>query len=548
MQLPYASFSSGSKTYHDSYYSDNYFKGKASTYNSRLAVASLAVAMASYQINDTDNYSHTKELYNKIGFEKFYKNEFADQNSQKDALGVVMASKKMDGYTLLSVGARGAGYGYEWASNFEVGNDGKFASGFNVASEVVLKTINDYIDDNNITGNVKIWATGYSRAGAAVNLAFGKIDDALSKNNNLLPKVNYTKDDLFVYTFEAPAGRVGTIEDNIFLEKTENYNNIMNLINLDDIVPMVMPKDWVFVRYGVDYYIPSRMTDYNYDAYLGALKFVIKNMYSEETFGEYKLDTFTLESSDYINYTFGKYIEMLVGDLFEEIGGLEGYVYGYEETISEIIGLALGDVAFRTALNEFVDRAKLKILAPAVARLSEPDIDKAVDDIFSAVETEYNAMLEKEAFAKIDTDEFTLCAKKLMKLLINVIKKEGGLTAIGKLVQWMPSIIYPHIPEIEYANILAMEMGTTKYPPQSSYYKAVISANTEFTIKIKGTVVAEYKNGTLTTKLVCELVDGDYIIYFPKAGGFEIDASSYNVYEIGGSYFEPQLLIGGTVA
>ena len=290
------------------------------------------------------------------------------------------------------------------------------------------------------------------------------------------------------------------------------------------------------------------MTDLDYDNYLTKLKNIIGRMYDKEKVGEYKLDTFTLASGDKINYTFGKYIEMLLGDIFEEIGSLESYVNDYEETLSQIIGLANGNYAFRVALKEFADQAKLKLLAPAYQRLTEPDIEKAVNDIFAAVEAEYNAMLEKEAFNQIDKEQFTVCAKRLMKLLINVIKKDGGLSAVSTLMTWMSSIGYPHYPEIEYANLLAMEMGYVQYTPQTTYYKAVISANINFTIKVKDTVVAEYKNRTLTTKLVCEMVDDEYIIYFPKAGGFEIDASSYNVYEIGGSYAEAQLLIGGTVA
>ena len=540
ISLPYSSLYKVTKAYHDSYYSDDYFKAKSFTYNQRLAIASLAVAMSSYSIKDEDTYGHTKELYTKLGFEKFYKNEYADQNSQKDALGVVMASKKMETYTLLSVGARGSGYGNEWTSNFEVGNDGQYASGFNVASNVVLKTINDYISNNNITGNVKIWATGYSRAGAAVNLAFGKIDKALIDNNKIIPNVNYTKDDLFVYTFEAPAGKVGTINDNAYVEKLGQYNNIFNLISLDDIVPMVMPRKWGFVRYGLDLYLPSKITELDYDNYLVQLKTIINSTYDVETIGEYKLDTFSL-SGDKINYTFGKYVEMVVNDLFDEIGSLENYVTDYEKTVSKIVGLAISNLDFRNALKEFFDQAKFKILAPAYARLSEPDIDKAVDAIFAAVEEEYSAMLEKPAFNAIDKDEFTSCLKKLMKVLINVIKKEGGLTALSPLMTWASSIIYPHIPEVEYASLLAMENGKTKYDVSSEYFIVKIDADSDFTIEIAGKAIVENKDKKLTTKMVCEKLDNKYIIYLPSTRDLKIDATDFKIYIMSTSSVEPQL-------
>ena len=68
ISLPYSSLYKVTKAYHDSYYSDDYFKAKSFVYNQRLAIASLAVAMSSYPIKDEDTYGHTKELYTKLGF------------------------------------------------------------------------------------------------------------------------------------------------------------------------------------------------------------------------------------------------------------------------------------------------------------------------------------------------------------------------------------------------------------------------------------------------------------------------------------------------
>ncbi len=546
ISLPYSSLYKESKAYHDSYYSDDYFKANASSYNSRLAIASLAVAMAAYPIKGEDGYSHTKELYGKIGFEKFYKNEYADQNSIKDALGVVMASKKFDTYTLISVNARGSSYGYEWASNFEVGNDGQFAKGFNVASNIVLDTIKKYISDNNITGNVKIWATGYSRAAAAVNLAFGKIDEALINNINLLENVDYNKEDLFVYTFEAPAGKVQTLNENNILEKNESYNNIINIISLDDIVPMVMPKEWGFVRYGIDYYIPSKLTDFDYEDYLKVVKENVKNTYDVETIGEYKIDTFALENDAKINYIFGKYVESLIDDLVDGIGSLDNYVENLEETISQVIGLAITNKDFVDVLIKFKNVAQIKILAPLYTGMTEEDIDKTVNNVMKAIEEEYNAMLSTNAFNSIDKDKFTNSVKELLRVIIKVLKKEG-LTALAPLMTWVKSFIYPHIPEIEYASLLALENGDKKYTLNTIYYKAIISSEDDFSIETGGKVIAEYKNNKLTTKLVCEKEEDNYIIYFPFVDEYTILAEYYEVYEMNGKYVEPKIKISGGV-
>ena len=63
---------------------------------------------------------------------------------------------------------RGSKYDSEWASNLTAGAQGDI-QGFYDASEKVNDRLRDYLADNELT-DVKLWITGYSRAGAVADL------------------------------------------------------------------------------------------------------------------------------------------------------------------------------------------------------------------------------------------------------------------------------------------------------------------------------------------------------------------------------------------
>ena len=81
-----------------------------------------------------------------------------------------------------------------------------------------------------IKGNIKIWTSGYSRGGAVVNISAGRIDDGLVKYKNILSdEINYTKDDIYAYAFEAPAGKIIKNEDtlrSLLYTKCTNFHTI----------------------------------------------------------------------------------------------------------------------------------------------------------------------------------------------------------------------------------------------------------------------------------------------------------------------------------
>ena len=272
------------------YYSDSYFFNDARVYSASLATMSLCLELSSWAREDANyggsteagwttdvtapdaRFKNARDLllgktdlsgidpedldyYKGLGFEKFAVNDFWASRPTKDSIGAVAASKPLtseDGqqYTLIALAIRGGGYQQEWASNFTVGDAGDH-KGFAEARDNVLDFLISYIEDNQITGPIKLWLVGYSRAGVTANMVAGKLDD----KPDLLPNVTLAAQDLFAYTFESPQGALRANFSN-----ASDYTNIHNIINLNDLVPLVAPSSWGFARYNSDQNLPSQFT------------------------------------------------------------------------------------------------------------------------------------------------------------------------------------------------------------------------------------------------------------------------------------------------
>ena len=236
-------------------YNDNYFDKTSYKYNHDLAKMSLALAMATYDRNELE------KIFTKIGFNEsnlFYTNNYykeSNRNQDKtkpDDIGVGIASKKIGEYTVVAVSMRGFMYYTEWAGNFTVGN-GTYHEGFKKAcDDIVYKEITKYLNDYNISGNIKLWIMGYSRAGAVANLLAGRLNKGDRFNN----KIQLDNKNIYTYCFEPPAG-----VKNTEIKGGVNHGNIFNIVNPNDLVPMVAPSGWEFVRYGTDIFLPSKETN-----------------------------------------------------------------------------------------------------------------------------------------------------------------------------------------------------------------------------------------------------------------------------------------------
>jgi hypothetical protein len=241
------------------YYSDGYFldrssamdntifsddlTGNAKNYNSHLATMSMCMAMSAFGANAggttdyTNKSQYVKQLFSDIGMQAIYVNEAFTKEPETDSMGVAIGHKTLsDGSTLMSIALRGANYQSEWASNVTVGESGEH-KGFHDSAQIVLDEIAKYIQANNLTWQTtKFWIAGYSRAGAVTNLTAKRLTDLYNRDTD--------GSRVFAYCFEAPKGGVAG---------TTGYSNIKNLVNKNDIVPLVAPSQMGFIRYGEDH-------------------------------------------------------------------------------------------------------------------------------------------------------------------------------------------------------------------------------------------------------------------------------------------------------
>ncbi len=284
------------------YYDDAYFHESSYIYNEHLATMSLCLDLSAWGSEEVgNNYSlkmkNAEQLLSEIGFDDFAHNYMDFSNNgivgkpTKDSIGAVAANKQItvDGtdYTLVALAVRGGGYESEWASNFTLGESGHH-QGFRDARDQVITFLNNYISNNMITGNIKLWITGYSRAAATANMVAGKIDEGSVS----FADCTLALSDLYAYTFETPSGAMDTDTSNSV------FYNIFNIINPNDPVPKVAPAAWSFDRYGIDKKIPSAET-VSEKTYNESVASMLVCFYALEGTESYDVDNFSMKKIDF---------------------------------------------------------------------------------------------------------------------------------------------------------------------------------------------------------------------------------------------------------
>ena len=331
------SFKVVDKTYKDKYgfyYTDDYFKKPATKYNQSLATMSLCLALSTYQDEDKEIYhENVKNLFGKCGFvidgaDNTFQQKNYDIKTGTDTIACSFANKKIGDSTLVAVAVRSGGYGAEWASNLTLGSKGDHF-GFDDASNKVYKYLADYVNSRNITGKVKFWITGFSRGGATANLLAAKLDNTIDSH----PKITYSKEDVYAYTFATPAGAVKSNNPH-----SKKYNNIFNIINFHDLVPLVAPSQtgWSFDRYGITKVLPfSESTSVSAIYEPKMVKYLNGMGY------EYKVNNF----KSYINFGYGPVVQKnnydtlgvfnrkFIKSVANQIGGRYLYVLNYQNKL-----------------------------------------------------------------------------------------------------------------------------------------------------------------------------------------------------------------------
>jgi len=257
-----------------SQYSDAPFLKPSTTYNHTLAQMSIHMAICSNRPIPYDSNlvlvpdKFLVQYLTDCGFTSIRADDY-DKTPSLYTVATAMGSKQLIGsdgkpFTLIAVGVCGGNYKKEWLSNMTIGSDVRH-KGFDSAARMVTDRIYGYIGSNHITGRIKVWITGFSRAGAITNLTAANLDDAGT----------IAKEDIFAYTFATPR----TTREPM----SEGYENIFNIVGAMDLVPQMAPAVWGFGRYGNDLILPGAETDTDFGNKYELIKDGFTNVYDSET-------------------------------------------------------------------------------------------------------------------------------------------------------------------------------------------------------------------------------------------------------------------------
>ena len=244
---------------YDYTYDEHWFEKSSYTYNQDLVRMSIRMAMAAA---DTTS-GNIQDLMEQLGFQ--YSTKYSSYPTPgPDTIGYAIGSKIVktdagDSFTLVAVTPRGGGYKEEWASNFTVGAATEHY-GFAHSANMVYEAVKKYIK-NEVTGDVKIWISGYSRGAAVANIAAYRLTADAKYNSIRGLKTN----GVYAFCFECPATVIEWAPDSA-------YYNICVFLNDVDPVAMVPPTIWNYGRIGIVYNLPSSSTTSKYSTSLSKMR------------------------------------------------------------------------------------------------------------------------------------------------------------------------------------------------------------------------------------------------------------------------------------
>lgn len=362
-------------------YSDSCFMRSSFLGSDQLEVLSAQVSLASAgdTIGKTYNSENIADLLENMGFSDISLNQYYHSQSRANSCAAAVGRKTImqDGksYTLIAIIPRSAGYGQEWAGNFNVGS-GSIHEGFKDARDEILRFVKQYIKEKNINGDLKVWTAGHSRGGAAANMigaffAGGGI-------SYFGDTVRITPEDVYCCTFAAPGNiKPGTDKktelsvsgnrsekeysndtpDEPFISGQEGitdpsdkvYSGIRNYISDNDLLPLLPPQSWGFTHYGTD--IPSDHGTVTTEDMLKELRNINPCAYNSYQNGKgadnFHCKTFDLKTLSIINdtsknkdVTYSSFLRKRVSGLEKAIASCDLYQNnGYQETMMSTAGL-----------------------------------------------------------------------------------------------------------------------------------------------------------------------------------------------------------------
>ncbi len=226
-------------------YADAWLLGPPNEYNHKLMQVSFAMAASAFRDNlhDLDHKDYNiLDFFSRAGFTDPQTDDY-NKITSIDTIATAIAHKTVGDTTLIAVAACGNNYQNEWLSNFTV-SDQERAKGFNDAAQKLEERIYNYISAHELSGKMRIWISGYSRAAAVANIA----------------AADATESGLFDAVYGYTIGTPRTTKDT----DAGRFDNIFNVINPFDPIPLMPFPEWGYKRYGIDLYLPAMETDSAY--------------------------------------------------------------------------------------------------------------------------------------------------------------------------------------------------------------------------------------------------------------------------------------------
>jgi len=550
------SYAASSKDYDGVlYYSDDYFNNPSTEYNPSLATTSLGLAMSAFMslnVEDLSDYSYRyvncENLLSSIGFKDIYVNEDYKKKPTTDSLGVVIANKKINNYTLIAIGIRGAGYQQEWASNCKVGSgiDEIHHEGFNEGATILLDSLNHYIENYQISGDIKLWSAGFSRASAVNNLAIGRIDKSLYLGHSILPNsVSLKKEDLYAYCFEVPMG-ASFYED--ISPRSEIYNNIFNIINSYDPVPLVPMEGLGFTRYGIDCYLPNPLNDANYSKDLNVIKEYYSKQAASKEIGDYCVDKFVYYGGlgekktnfsgdeDTVNFHGGLFVRDLLNRMIEEgIQDRIAFKNKVEDGLREVFTMMYKNNTMTESLLPLATSFLLSLLMNGDIDYLIEEImhnpDDFAKDIMPIIKT---AVEESTLLENISSIDFCNQIKGFITVLTRVFNRH--LYTLFPLISLnnLKALAQAHQPIVCMANLMAMDPNFNSHPIEcdmsGGYFYVEMeykSDNGYINIKMDSIDIArmEARGAINLSMYTYGILDDKFVAYLPLGHTYSIDTS-----------------------
>lgn len=310
---------------------NSYFLKSSYEYNYDLALIAYGITLSAFEAHNNSNYTkgylNVQKTFKSFGFENFAYNDWYTKRPTPYSIGVSAATKTVsDGnkkYTVIAVPIRGAGYEGEWAGNATV-DKGMYHAGFKSAADQVVNFLREYIKNKNITGDIKVVVTGYSRAAGTANVVASLLDDGALSD---ISQANLTRENIYGFCFEPPA--VTTKSD----ARSSKYHNIVSYINYQDFVPKLPSYVWDFKRFGKEYYFNdgtnTQSSQRLFSSFLENYRSISNTSYDPSQFvpvggsypndKEYWLSCFMIQLSTCIDRN--KYCNSVQGDLQDLLSG-----------------------------------------------------------------------------------------------------------------------------------------------------------------------------------------------------------------------------------